>query len=103
VSGLVSGGCMRLIPPAAAYESRTNRPGTYLGVAAYAPDAAYAISLLWRDRAYRRDRSARVRVQARSARRACAYSRVRGVENSQETVTWVTACCAVVKRAYAAW
>jgi hypothetical protein len=46
VSGLVSDGCMRPIPPAAAYESRTNRPGPYLDVAAYAPDAAYAISAL---------------------------------------------------------
>jgi hypothetical protein len=46
VSGLVSGGWIRLIPPAAAYESRTNRPRTYLDVAAYAPDAAYAITAL---------------------------------------------------------
>jgi hypothetical protein len=46
VSGLVSGGWMRPIPPAAAYESRTNRPRTCRDVDAYAADAAYAISAL---------------------------------------------------------
>ncbi|MGA9112381.1 MAG: hypothetical protein WB802_01100 [Candidatus Dormiibacterota bacterium] len=46
MSGLVSGGWMRPIPPAAAYESRTNRPRTCRDVDAYAADAAYAISAL---------------------------------------------------------
>ena len=101
VSGLVSGGWMRPIPPAAAYESRTNPGRTCLGVGAYAPDAAYAISPLRRDRAYRRDGSARMRVQRRSSRRVRAYRRVRGIENSQETVTAVTSDWALRMGAYA--
>ena len=93
---------MRPIPPAAAYESRTNRPRTCRDVDAYAPDAAYAISALRRDRAYRCDGSARVRVQTRSSRRVRAYRCVRGVENSQETVTGMTSCSALLMGAYAA-
>jgi len=89
------------MPPAAAYESRTNPGRTSLGVGAYAPDAAYAISPLRRDRAYRRDGSARMRVQGRSSRRARAYRRVRSVENSQETVTAATSGWALRMAAYA--
>jgi hypothetical protein len=89
------------MPPAAAYESRTNPVRTCLGVGAYAPDAAYAISPVRRDRAYRRESSARMRVQGRSSRRARAYRRVRGVENSQETVTAATSGWALRMASYA--